>query len=163
MKSSKISLVCTVKTKRKCCHSFMDGPRISSYLTHQPGPDHISAQAHPACSLLKAFCAFNSKRILNLTQIISVPPRADAYLRVVRSFSRFMLICLRPIALLRSARLWQRRGGALPPCNFIFAPSFGFLPDYIHTYIEGVVMRFHIIEKLSQNFDFVTILMILTF
>ena len=109
------------------------------------------------------FCAFISKRILNLTQIISVPPRADAYLRVVRSFSRFMLICLRPIALLRSARLWQRRGGALPPCNFIFAPSFGFLPDYIHTYIEGVVMRFHIIEKLSQNFDFVTILMILTF
>ena len=34
---------------------------------------------------------------------------------------------------------------------------------YIHTYIEGVVvMRFHIIEKLSQNFD-VTTLMILTF
>ena len=77
----------------------------------------------------KVFC-IHLRRILSL---FSNYLRRRA--RVVRSFSRFMLICLSTAVCMYNgggavAASWRRRrsGGALPPCNFILAPSFGFLP-----------------------------------
>ena len=95
------------------------------YLSSPPSPFWLNK------SQRKVFC-IHLRRILSL---FSNYLRRRA--RVVRSFSRFMLICLSTAVCMYngggggggSAARWRRRsGGALPPCNFILAPSFGFLP-----------------------------------
>ena len=120
-------------TNLKQCNVVYGWPRdivyIPSYLTQQQ-----SILAHPVLfgwtSLKERYFAFIYEEFLSL---FSNYLRRRA--RVVRSFSRFMLICLSTAVCMYNgggavAASWRRRrsGGALPPCNFILAPSFGFLP-----------------------------------